>query len=117
MPKITGARDRYGLPLTTRSTTAVEHYIAGTDRLLASEVGTEAALVQSLAADADFALAHAARAFIHQVQGNSGAAQLAADQALSSTAVLTRRERQHVETITHGPVGMGCGRGCLPVST
>jgi tetratricopeptide (TPR) repeat protein len=107
MPESHRARDRYGLPVTTSSATAVESYITGIDRLLAAEVGAEAALVQALAADEGFALAHAARALIAQVQGHADAARLAVHQAQRAAVGLTRRERQHVEVIATWVGGQG----------
>jgi tetratricopeptide (TPR) repeat protein len=99
MSEINRARDRYGLPLTTRSTTAASHYVAGVDRFLAAEVGAEAALGEALAADEGFALAHAALALMAQTQGLSDTAQRAVDRARRYAAGLTRRERRHVEVI------------------
>ena len=54
--------DRYGQPVTAASPEAVRHYADFLDRFLAFDGGVDAALDRALAADPDFALAHAARA-------------------------------------------------------
>jgi tetratricopeptide (TPR) repeat protein len=115
MPETTSARDRYGLPLSTGSPTAVACYVAGIDRLLAAEAGAADALHQALSADESFALAHATLALIHQGQGAPESAQRHAIQARSYTPGLTRRERQHVEVITtwvggDGPLALTLAR-------
>jgi hypothetical protein len=39
MSEPTQIADRYGLPLSTRSRAAMDHYVTGVDRLLAAEAG------------------------------------------------------------------------------
>jgi hypothetical protein len=60
--------DRFGLPLTTRSAGAAENYVGAVDLMLSANVGAEALLDRALAADAEFALAHIARARLLAVQ-------------------------------------------------
>jgi Tfp pilus assembly protein PilF len=56
------SEDRYGLPLGSRPPQAVEAYVAAVDAILSGNVGADEALDRALAADPDFALAHAAKA-------------------------------------------------------
>ena len=91
--------DRYGLPLTARSPTAIEHYLKGIDQFLAQDIGTEESLAQAVEADEAFALAHAAVALIQQFQGASGEAKLSVAFARARAAGISRRERRHVDVI------------------
>jgi hypothetical protein len=54
--------DGRGLPLSTTSERAAERYRDGVDLLLSAWPGAVEALEEAIAADPDFALAHAARA-------------------------------------------------------
>ena len=62
MPHHPQMQDRYGLPLTTSSPLAAEHFIEGIDLLLEQNFGPEEHFTQALEADAGFALAHGALA-------------------------------------------------------
>ena len=53
--------DSRGLPLSTTSDLAAERYRDGVDLLLSAWPGAAKALEEAIAADPDFALAHAAR--------------------------------------------------------
>jgi hypothetical protein len=92
--------DRRGLPLSTASDAAADHYRDGVDLLLAAWPGAAEALDQAIAADPDFALAHAARARLHATRGESGQAKLRIASARERVAERgTERERSHVEAI------------------
>jgi len=91
--------DRYGLPLTTGSPAAVEAYTDGFDRLLAAQVGAEAAFARAVAADPGFALARADLARALALFGRISEARDVIAQARAAAAGATRRERQHVEAI------------------
>ena len=54
--------DRYGLPVSTTSVTAIEAYVAGADCVLAAVTGAGEHLEQAIRADPEFALAHIALA-------------------------------------------------------
>jgi hypothetical protein len=54
------SEDRYGLPLSSRPSRAVEAYVAAVDAILSGNVGADEAVDRALSADPDFALAHAA---------------------------------------------------------
>jgi hypothetical protein len=93
--------DSRGLPLSTTSERAAERYRDGVDLLLSAWPGAAEALEEAIAADPDFALAHAARARLHAIR-----AELAKAQALIATAETvvarrgTERERSHVEVLS-----------------
>ena len=91
--------DRYGLTMTTSSPQAADHYRAGLDLTLSQQYGAEEEMRQAIEADEGFALAHAALAFHLMIRVAVPEAKEAADQARSLVPGVTRRERQHVETI------------------
>jgi tetratricopeptide (TPR) repeat protein len=90
-------RDRYDQPLTTASDRAAAHYRDGVDCMLSAWHGAEDAFDQAIRADEGFALAHIARARVHQLnmQGTEARAMAAHARHLAATA--SPRERQHVE--------------------
>ncbi len=67
--------DRYGLPISTASDAAAESYRRGMDLMLSAWSGTEQAFDAAIAADGEFALAHAARARMHLVYADMAPAQ------------------------------------------
>ena len=91
--------DRYGLPLTVASEAAAAAYRDGIDLLLAAWPGAADHLDHAIAADPEFALAHAGRARLHQIFGQLPAARAEAALARGFTEHVTPRERQHVEVI------------------
>ena len=92
-------RDRYGLPLTTASDRASEFYRDGVDRILSAWCGAEDAFDRAIAEDPAFALAHVARARVHQLHMESQEARTKAAHARQLAATVTRRERQHIEIL------------------
>jgi tetratricopeptide (TPR) repeat protein len=95
-----GHQDRYGLPLSTRSPEAAEAYRDGIDLMLSAWPGAAEAVDRALAADAEFALAHIARARIHSFYQQGDAARKEAAVARELVARHgTDRERSHVETL------------------
>jgi len=71
MVKGFGAKDRYGLHISTASTTAAEQLVEGVDLALESAWGADEKLQEALHADEGFALAHAGLAFRHMVGGRA----------------------------------------------
>lgn len=67
--------DVRGLPLSTGSDLAAELHREGVDLLLSSRPDAGDLLDGAIAADPDFALAHAARARLHTIRGESAQAQ------------------------------------------
>lgn len=96
---MTAQTDRYGLPLSTSSPTAAEHYVDAVDRVLRFAVGAEETFQAAVAADEGFALAHADLAFTLNLRGSNEAAKPVIDRARQLVAGCTRREAQHVEAI------------------
>jgi tetratricopeptide (TPR) repeat protein len=92
-------QDRFGLPLSTRSASAVDAYVTGVDLMLSANAGAEAQLDAALAEDPDFALAHAAKARLCQMQARGPEAKAAAERARTLAATLGARERGHVEAV------------------
>jgi hypothetical protein len=93
--------DRSGLPLSTTSDLAAERYRHGVDLLLSAWPGAAEALEEATAADADFALAHAARARLHAIRAEPAKARARIAKAEEIVARRgTERERSHVEVLS-----------------
>lgn len=92
-------QDRFGLPITTASASAVAAYLDGVDRLLMADQGAEQAFVRALAAAPDFALAHAALARSLQIAGRTTEAVRAANEGLRLSQGLTAREESHTKAL------------------
>jgi tetratricopeptide (TPR) repeat protein len=90
-------RDRYDLPLTTESDRAAAFYRDGADRILSAWHGAGEAFDNAIIEDPAFALAHIARARVHQLNMEFTEARTKAAQARQLAAAVTRRERRHVE--------------------
>jgi tetratricopeptide (TPR) repeat protein len=92
--------DRYGLPLSTDSPEAANAYRDGIDLMLSAWPGAAEAFDRALAADAEFALAHVARARVHSFyqQGEAARKEAAAARELVARRG-TERECGHVETL------------------
>ena len=93
--------DSRALPLSTCSDLAAARYRQGIDLLLSAWPGADLALDEAIAADPDFALAHAARARLHAVraQGEAARTRIATAAALALRHG-TPRERSHVEVLS-----------------
>ena len=92
--------DRYGLPVTTSSSTAFDRFQEGMDDLLAYGPGAEERFAAALAADERLALAHVGLALLAAVQGDGATARAATGRARETVDGATRRERQHVEAVS-----------------
>ncbi len=95
----TTIKDRYGLPITTGSRKAAEHYGKGVDLYLSQNFGADAEYRAAIDADEGLALAHAGLALMLQLQGNITDAGVSAQSARDLANNTTRRERQHIEAI------------------
>ncbi|MGF6735892.1 tetratricopeptide (TPR) repeat protein [Paraburkholderia youngii] len=96
-----GRLDRYDLPLSTTSDLAAERYRTGVDLLLSLWPGAGEALDEAIAADPDFALAHAARARLHAISAQPSEARAKIVKALDLVARNgTERERAHVDALS-----------------
>jgi tetratricopeptide (TPR) repeat protein len=89
-------KDRYGLAVSTTSTTARDSYVQGCDLYLSMNPGALAAFDSAVAADPGFALAFAGKARVQQLRGDIAAARtsIAAADALASG--LSPREASHL---------------------
>ena len=107
MVKNFGAKDRYGLPISTASTTAAEKLIEGVDLALESAWGADEKFQEALHADEGFALAHAGLAFRHMVGGRAADARKSVQEAQSLATGTSRREQQQIEIIARWANGKG----------
>ncbi|PDT36656.1 MULTISPECIES: tetratricopeptide repeat protein [Sinorhizobium] len=93
--------DSRGLPLSTTSDLAAERYRDGVDLLLSSWPGAAETLEAALAADPDFALAHAARARLHAIRAEPAKAKA---RITTAEEIVVRRgnerEWSHVEVLS-----------------
>ena len=94
--------DSRGLPISTNSDHAAARYREGVDLMLSSWPGADAALDEAVAADPDFALAHAGRARVHAMRSEGAQAKARVATAVELAAARgTERERSHVAAISH----------------
>jgi hypothetical protein len=93
-------RDRYDLVLTTTSDRAAAHYRDGVDCMLSAWHGAEAAFDRAIAQDPGFALAHIARARLHQLNMEAGEARAMAARARELAAGATPREIGHIKIMS-----------------
>jgi tetratricopeptide (TPR) repeat protein len=99
MPHPAQMQDRYGLPLTTRSTRAAERFIEGLDLLLEQNFGPEAQFIEAIEADTGFALAYSALAYMLHLRAQVPEARERVQQAEALAPGLSRREQQQIEAI------------------
>ncbi|MFL5267681.1 MAG: hypothetical protein ACJ8AH_13990 [Stellaceae bacterium] len=88
--------DQYGLSLSTTSPAARDAYVEGCASKLTMYPGAIKAFDRAIAADPNFALAHAARAHALLERGDAAGARASIASANSLTAGLSERERSHV---------------------
>lgn len=92
-------RDRYGLGLSTASQRARDAYVEGADLFLSANFGSEAAFESAIAADAGFALAHAALGRTRQLYAKPAQAKQAVARARELAGGLPRQERANLEML------------------
>src|SRR5262245_12816732 len=92
-------QDRYGLPVSTTSTAALEAYVEGADRFLSATAGPEQTFQRAVTLDPRLALAHIGQARSFQLQARVPEAHAAVKRARSLVSGLTRREHDHVEAL------------------
>lgn len=92
--------DRRGLPISTTSDLAAAHYQHGIDLLLSAWPGADQVLQQAIAADPDFALAHAARARLYAIRAEPALAKASIESAQAALERNgTEREQSHVTVL------------------
>lgn len=113
--------DCRGLPLSTTSDHAAERYREGVDLLLSAWPGAGEVLEEAIAADPDFALAHAARARLHAMRAEPTKAKTS---IATAAEIVTRRgderERNHVEVLSlaiHGQSAQALERALAHADT
>ncbi|MDK1389391.1 tetratricopeptide repeat protein [Sinorhizobium sp. 8-89] len=93
--------DSRGLPLSTSSDLAAERYREGVNLLLSTWPGAAEVLEEAIAADPDFALAHAARARLHAIRTEVAKAK---ERIATAEKIVARRgterERSHVAIVS-----------------
>ena len=92
--------DRYGLPVTTNSQTALGHYAEGLDLALSQNYGAEEAFASAAEADEGFALAYASRAFLDFLRVNVPEARANAEKAVKLSSGLSSRERGFIDVVS-----------------
>lgn len=103
----TQMQDRYGLPLSTHSARAVECFVQGLDLLLEQNFGPEEQFLQAIDADADFALAHSALAYMFHLRAQPAEAKESVQQAQALSRGTSRREQQQIEATALFVAGQG----------
>jgi Flp pilus assembly protein TadD len=88
--------DRYGLALSTASATARDAYVEACDLLFAGYPDPVQAFDRAIAADPQFALAHAGKARMHQLLGEMTPAREAMATAKTLSSDLPEREASHI---------------------
>jgi hypothetical protein len=88
--------DRFGLPLSTSSIAARDSYVDASERALTFYPGALAAYDGALAADPNFALAHAGKAQVLMREGNVADSRSALLIAKKLAVGLTEREASHI---------------------
>jgi len=97
--------DRFGLVLSTSSPAARDAYVDASERALTFYPGALAAYDDALAADPDFALAHAGKAQVLMREGNVADARGALLAAKERAVGLTEREASHLAIFDLGSTG------------
>jgi len=96
---MTQERTRLDLPLTTASGRAAELYRDAEARMTAAESGSLALIDEALAADTEFALAHAARYLLTLGARDAEAAEQARERMLALAEGVTPWESSHIATL------------------
>jgi tetratricopeptide (TPR) repeat protein len=91
--------DRYGLPVSTSSPAALEAYDRGVRALLGFGADTAAAFGEAVAADPDFALAHAGLALALYLDERLDEVPPVIERARTLAAALPAREQRHVQAL------------------
>jgi tetratricopeptide (TPR) repeat protein len=97
--------DAYDQPVSTTSAEAVEHYVRGIECSLMRNAGAVEAFTAAIAADENFALAHAALTVPLQLYGKPEEARAEASRARELAAGITEREKRHVEALATAAAG------------
>src|SRR4051794_10226811 len=97
--------DRFGLPLSTSCAAARDAYVDASEQALTFYPGALAGYDRAIAADPNFALAHAGKAQVLMREGNAAGARAALMTAKDLAAGLTEREASQVSIFDLGSSG------------
>ena len=92
--------DRYGLPMSTSSGTALAHFETGLDLALAQSFGAEEEFAHAVEADEGFALARAALASLQFLRVAVPEARESAETAVKQSSGISQRERQYIDVVS-----------------
>ena len=92
-------KDRFGLPISTSSSTAADHFLEGLDLLLSQNYGPEERFQKAIEADEGFALAHAGMAWVDMMRGTGSQAKEGVARAQSLGSGISGREKSGIEAI------------------
>ena len=99
MPNGARMNDRFGLPISTSSSAAADHYLEGLDLLLSQNFGPEAGFQKAIDADEGFAMAHAGMAWVAMMRGTASEAKDGIAKAQSLSEGISGREKAEIEAI------------------
>ena len=102
-------KDRYDLPVTTASRTALDHYVEGLDRILMTNAKPEVPLTKAIAADEAFALPHVALAVVQQSAGRPDEAKHSIAKAQGLIEQITEREQSQLLAVAAAVEGNVAG--------
>jgi tetratricopeptide (TPR) repeat protein len=91
--------DRYGLPVTSSSPSAVDLYCEALDLALAQRDGALELVAEALDLDGGFALAWGLRGLIERARGDLAGGNDSIKQALVHAGTRTERERSHLDVV------------------
>lgn len=92
--------DRYGLPMSTSSGTALAHFETGLDLALAQSFGAEEEFAHAVEADEGFAIARAALASLQFLRVAVPEARESAETAVKQSSGISQRERQYIDVVS-----------------
>ena len=93
-------QDRFGLPISTKSTVAAEACTEGIDLLLSQNFGPEEKFQQAIDADEGFALPHAGLAWVSMMRGVASEAKENVGRAQALASGMSDREKRQIEALS-----------------
>lgn len=92
-------KDRFGMILSTSSTSAAECWQEGVDRLLSQNHGPDLKFKEAIELDDGFAMAHSSLAFWLQQRALPDEARASTQKAMTLASGVTRREHQQIRAV------------------
>ena len=100
-------QDRFGLPISTSSATAAEHYQKGLDLVLSQNYGAEEEFQKAIEADEGFALVPTCMAYVAMQRGRGAEAREIIKGVQDLSSGVSKRERQQIEAVALWTNGEG----------